>query len=103
MLGNLQGALQGAELTMCAIYCNLSMFLYTSPSKPVLMAGKQPTAGLQRVCLQTDALEDPFLLFISVARRMGFIFVYMFVCTVGNDGTPGLFIHVCLRSSFFFF
>lgn len=52
------------------------------------------------VCRQTSQ-RIHCLLFMSIARRMGFIFVYMFVCMVGNDGTPALFLHICLGSSLF--
>lgn len=88
---------------MSVIYCIISMFHVTpAPIKNLHLWPVNHRSCRVCVCRQTSQRILSWL-FITVAGRMGFIFVYMFVCTVGNDGAPRLFIHVCLGSSFFFF
>lgn len=57
-VGKSPGGVAGSRTV---IYCIISMFRHTSPSKPTLMASKSLTAELQSVCLQTDEPENPFL------------------------------------------
>lgn len=102
LTGNLQGEFQKAEYTMLVLSCIISMFRYASQSKPTLMACKSLTAELQSECVSADKqARGSTPLCLSLGRKMGFIFVYMSACMVGNYGSSQS-IYTHLLGEFFF-